>query len=68
MQTLRITEASKLLETTDKKITDIAMEVGFSDYKSFNSVFKRIKGITASQYRNSILQKSRDYLKLQGNV
>ncbi|HHY81627.1 MAG TPA: AraC family transcriptional regulator [Clostridiales bacterium] len=68
MQSLRIAEAAKLLETTDRKITDIALEVGFSDYKSFNSVFKRIKGKTASQYRNAILKNSLNNLKMQNEA
>lgn len=53
MQTLRIDKACKLLETTDKKIVDIAFEVGFSDYKSFNQIFKKIKGKRPNNYRKS---------------
>ena len=58
MQTLRVNEASKLLENSSKTIIEIALEVGFSDYKSFNRVFKRIKGMSASQYRSMLTSAS----------
>ncbi len=51
MQNLRINEACTLIKHSDKRIIDIAYEVGYSDYKSFITTFKRIKGITPSEYR-----------------
>lgn len=51
VQSLRIEEACKLLEVSGKKITDIGYEVGFSDYKSFNSLFKKVKGMLPKEYR-----------------
>jgi transcriptional regulator GlxA family with amidase domain len=53
---LRVDEASKLFDTTDRKLTDIALQVGFSDYKFFSSVFKKIKGMRPSEYKR--LQKN----------
>jgi len=48
---LRINEACEMLKDPNKKILSIALEVGFSDYKSFNVAFKRIMNISASEYR-----------------
>lgn len=49
---LRVNLASELLDTTDKSIGDICHEVGFSDHSYFNRVFKSIRGLTPSEYRN----------------
>lgn len=46
----RVTAAEKLLQTTDKSITDIALSCGFNDSNYFAAVFKRIKGITPKKY------------------
>ena len=35
----------------------MATEVGFSSKSSFNATFKKVKGITPTQFRNSIAQK-----------
>lgn len=48
---VQIREACKLLRDTDRKIVDIAMEVGFSDVSFFNKLFRKHRGITPKQYR-----------------
>lgn len=48
---LRVEKAAGLLETTAMNITEIAMQCGFSDANYFARSFKRIKGISPSQYR-----------------
>jgi AraC family transcriptional regulator, L-rhamnose operon transcriptional activator RhaR len=50
-QRTRINEACRLLSTTDKRIADIAFEVGYNDTKHFNCVFKKFTGVTPSNYR-----------------
>lgn len=50
-QNLRINEACRLLRSTDRKIIDIAMTVGYKDLKFFNNVFKRHMNTTPSQFR-----------------
>ena len=47
----RLAEAKYLLETTDKKIPQISLAVGYSDPKFFTKVFKSHTGLTPSQYR-----------------
>ena len=49
---LRIKHACKLLQTTQMNITKIAMDCGFSDSNYFTRQFKKMKGITPSQYRD----------------
>ncbi|WP_243846557.1 helix-turn-helix domain-containing protein [Wenyingzhuangia heitensis] len=34
----------------------IAMEVGFSSKSSFNSTFKKIKGLTPSEYKKTLIR------------
>ena len=46
----RVTEAEKLLQTTEMSITDIALACGYNDSNYFAAVFKRIKGITPKKY------------------
>lgn len=50
-QKIRIEEACHLLRETNRKIIDIAAEVGYRDIKFFNQVFKRLVGETPSSYR-----------------
>lgn len=47
----RISYACRLLEETDDSVSDIAYKVGFSDYGHFSRVFKRLTGISATNYR-----------------
>lgn len=47
----RIQEAQRLLLETDNKILAIALESGFNSLSVFNPAFKRITGITPTQFR-----------------
>lgn len=47
----RLLEAEQLLRTTDRQISDIALECGFIDIKMFYSAFKKEYGSTPSTYR-----------------
>ena len=47
----RLEDAKKLLTSTNKTVTDIAVEVGFNDYFYFLKTFKKVIGVTPSQYR-----------------
>ena len=51
---LKLKEAEKLLISTSKSITDIALETGFSTASHFISKFKKTKGITPAQFRRKI--------------
>ena len=47
----RLETAIKLLEETNKKITDIALESGFQSVRSFNNSFRLKFGISPSEYK-----------------
>lgn len=48
---VRVEAAKKMLVGTDKKISDIAMEVGYNHFSHFANVFKNITGLTPKDYR-----------------
>jgi len=47
----RIEEAVRLLENTDKNLSEIAFQTGFEDHSYFSKVFKRHTGMNPSDYR-----------------
>ncbi len=47
----RLEVAISLLKNTDTALGEIAERVGFYDFSHFSRTFKRIKGITPSEYR-----------------
>ena len=50
---IRIDRAKELLDFTDKSIADIAESSGFQDQNYFARIFKKITGVSPTQYRNS---------------
>ncbi|WP_235374758.1 AraC family transcriptional regulator [Caldicellulosiruptor naganoensis] len=48
---VRIQHACSLLVSTDKPVTDIALEVGFDSYSTFARVFHKQKGMSALEFR-----------------
>ena len=51
LQNLRVEEAKRLLETTKVPVEEISYEVGYEDASFFRRLFKRLTGLTPSQYR-----------------
>lgn len=56
----RIELAMKLLLESDKKVYEIAEEVGFGDAKYFSACFKKNTGITVNDYRAKYKEKRYD--------
>ncbi len=56
---VRIWKAENLLTTTDYSILEISMEVGFSSVSYFNRVFKNLKKVAPSAYRDILYAKNR---------
>lgn len=56
LNSVRIEKAKQLLEDPALRIGDIAEMVGFLDMAHFSRVFKKLAGITANEYRNTIRQ------------
>jgi AraC-type DNA-binding domain-containing proteins len=52
----RIESSCQMLVKTDKSIADICYASGFRDIPHYNRVFKKLKKITPSVYRKSIIQ------------
>lgn len=53
LNALRLEEAEKLLLNTDLRINAIATACGFHDDKYFLKTFKRLHGVTPTEYRNT---------------
>jgi transcriptional regulator GlxA family with amidase domain len=51
LQNLRIEEAKRLLEAGQMPVDDISIEVSYEDQSFFRRLFKRLTGLTPSQYR-----------------
>lgn len=51
----RIKHAQSLFRNPDARVIDIAFDSGFSSISSFNRAFKKITGLTPSQYREEIV-------------
>lgn len=49
---LRIKESARLLRETDKPISVVAMECGFSDQSHFTRAFRTETSLTPSRFRN----------------
>ena len=53
LKKVRIEKASELLRSTDRKVTDILYEVGYSDRTKFFLHFKSVMGVTPLKYREN---------------
>lgn len=51
IQNLRVEETKRLLETGQMPVDEISVEVGYEDASFFRRLFKRLTGLTPSQYR-----------------
>jgi len=56
----RVKKAEELLMTQTDSIMDIAKTVGFASASYFNTVFKKIHGVTPMEYRNTRFVKNED--------
>lgn len=54
LERVQLQEAQYYLKNTEVTITIIAVGLGYSDVAHFSRAFKRLSGITPSQYRNKI--------------
>lgn len=50
---LRLTEAKRLLTETDRRISEIATSVGYTNVTHFNRVFKQAEEVSPKTYRTS---------------
>jgi len=52
LQQTRIEAAKKLLEQTDKQMTEVIYNSGYSDPKAFRKIFRKAVGMTPTEYRD----------------
>lgn len=52
IQRIKIEAAKRSFEGSNKNITEVMYDVGYSDNKAFRSVFKKITGMTPIEYRS----------------
>ena len=52
LNAIRLKEAKRLLQETDRNITDIAYKVGYRNVTHFNRIFKQMEGISPRSYRS----------------
>ena len=52
LTTLRVEKAKELLTTTNMKLSDIALEIGYNEPNYFSHVFRKSVGMTPKEYRN----------------
>lgn len=60
LSTLRISESKILLKTSAMSIDTIAAKVGFNSRNTFIRMFKKLEGITPSEYRGLSVGKDRE--------
>ena len=53
LQRYRINQAKRLLKETRQTITEIALNIGFSDSGYFGRIFRRETGMTPEAFRRS---------------
>jgi transcriptional regulator GlxA family with amidase domain len=51
LQNLRVEEAKRLLESSDRAVDEISYETGYEDASFFRRLFKRRTGVAPAQYR-----------------
>lgn len=56
LEKVRIEKAKNLLEKTRLSISDIAQQTGYSSINTFSRAFKRVAGMSASDYRRRFLR------------
>jgi len=52
IQRVKIEAAKRSFESSRKNINEVMFDVGYTDTKAFRTIFKKITGLTPSEYRN----------------
>lgn len=52
IQRVKIEAAKRSFESSPKNISEVMLDVGYTDTKAFRTVFKKITGLTPIEYRN----------------
>lgn len=60
IQTVRVEQAKRMLESGYKHIQTLALEVGYEDAASFAKLFKKTTGLTPAQYKSKFYREFRE--------
>jgi two-component system, response regulator YesN len=60
LTTLRINAAKEIMKISLMSVKEICYEIGYGDPNYFSRIFKKIVGVTPTEYRDSILYISKD--------
>lgn len=52
IQRIKVEAAKRSFENSRKNINEVMFEVGYTDTKSFRTIFKKVTGLTLIEYRN----------------
>lgn len=52
LQRVKIEAAKKSFESTRKTVKEVMFDVGYSDFKAFRTIFRKMTGLTPQEYRN----------------
>jgi transcriptional regulator GlxA family with amidase domain len=52
IQRVKIEAAKKNFESSNKNVSEVMWDVGYSDTKAFRTMFKKITGLSPAEYRN----------------
>ena len=62
----RIEEAKKIFtEKSDKTVLEVLYEVGFNSKSSFNTTFKKFTGITPTQFKKEMKERTEVYAEYE---
>jgi AraC family transcriptional regulator len=50
----RITRAQQLIRETSRSLIEVALEVGYTSPSHFTKVFRRVTGVTPTEFRDSL--------------
>ena len=68
INSLRVSNACKMLVKTDSTVTEISEAVGFNTLRTFNRAFSKQMGCTPSQYRQRKKNEGRSRMAALGNI
>ncbi len=60
LTTLRINTAKEIMKSSLMSVKEICYEIGYGDPNYFSRIFKKVVGVTPTEYRDSILYLNKD--------
>lgn len=64
-QRIKIEAAKRKFELSNKNISEVMIEVGYNDNKSFRTIFKKVTGLTPVEYKNKYRRNNSSDLSLR---